>query len=123
MNDAQRVPHPCRVLCDRVGILTYPLHNLARPIGRPVIDSDHFIVVVIEHQQSVERLFDALFFIARRNDDGNARIAGRYDWIAVPLRTGNIRHGRHAQRSIHNAGKPGQCENGSRNPIKITHSA
>ena len=43
------VPHFSRLLRE-VGILRDPFHNLARAIGRPVVDRDHFVVVVIERK-------------------------------------------------------------------------
>ena len=107
------LPRPGCVLCDRVGLLLTLMfrdafHDRARRIGRPVIDRDHFVAVIVERQQLIERLFDALLFVAGGNDDGNAGISGRQNGIAITLRTGNIGDTRHAESGIYDAGEPGQ---------------
>ena len=110
---------PFHAFLARSGDFSHPLHDLARPIRRPVVHRDHFVVVVIERKQRVQRLLDRILFVARRNNNRYSRIPRRRNGIAIPLRTRNIGHGGHPERSIHDAGNPRERQNHSRNPMKI----
>src|ERR1700680_26754 len=120
----KRLPRPRSSVLrrDRAEIFLYSPHNVARRIRRPVVDRDHFIVVVIEREQRLQRLCNRLFLITGRNNNGDTRIAGGQNRIAIPFWTRNIGNAGHAKGSIHNAGNPCQGQNPSRNPIKVHHS-
>lgn len=69
-------------------------------VCRPIVYSDHFIVVIVKRQHGSKRCFDGLLFIPRRDNDRNARIPAGTNRIAIPLRAGNIRYVRHSHSSI-----------------------
>ena len=102
-------------------ILRHPFHDLPGLIGRPIVHRNHFVIVIVEFQQPVQRLFDVAFFIARRYDDRNSRIAGSSDRIAIPFRLGDIGHTGHADRGINDAREPGQSQDGAGDPMKVMH--
>ena len=95
-----------------------PLHDLAGLVRRPIVNGDHFVVVVFEGKQASERGLDVGGLVAGRNDDADFRISRR---LAVPIRTGNIGDFRHADRRVSKTPEPGQPQNASSNPVEITH--
>ena len=107
----------------RRGTSRNALHNLARAVGGAVVDRDHFVIVVIECEQAGQRLLDVAFFIARRHDNRNQRIAASSNRIAVPFGRGDVGDARHADRSVDDAREPGQRENRACNPVKVMHPA
>ena len=94
------------------------VHDLAGSVGRAVVHRDHFVVGIVEGEQTDERFPDVLFLVAGGNDDAGAGVALRSRGRAVPSRTRDVRHLRHAQGSVYDPREPGQRQYAARNPVK-----
>ncbi len=97
-----------------------PLHQLARVVGRSVVDCDYFVIGIFEFLQRCQPAHHRIAFISGWNDDAEPGRGRRY---AVPLGGGDVGDRRHAAPAIAQALPPEPRHQQSEEPPGRDHVA